>query len=138
MTRARPLTRMLVPAVLGLLLIAGGPVPGLAQTAPPQDLRQQFREADRNSDGKIDREEFHLRITEIFYMRDRNRNGYLVREELADVSQERFRAADTNGDGRLSLQEFLSARHRDFDAADTNGDGVLVIEEIEAYLKTRP
>lgn len=127
-----------VACMLGGLLVAGPAGSGLAQTTPSPDLRQQFREVDANGDGRIDREEFHRRTTETFYMRDANKDGFLARTELVNMNEERFRLADRDGDGRLSLGEFLRARHQDFDAADTNGDGTLSFVEVEVYITTRP
>lgn len=121
-----------------LLMIASG-LACLAQAgaadaqAPATDPRERFRTADKNGDGKIDREEFHQRTIEVYYFLDVTRRGYLTIEQLQGVVIETFRVADRSGDGRISLEEFLAARHRDFDAADTNKDGVLTIEEVEVY-----
>jgi Ca2+-binding EF-hand superfamily protein len=123
----------LVGAGLAALLLAG---PSTAQT-PDAELRERFRAADRNGDGKIDREEFHQRSVEQFYFRDAARRGHLTREQVQGTSDEAYKAADRDGDGRLSLEEFLNARHKDFEAADTNRDGTLSLEEIAAYRNVR-
>jgi Ca2+-binding EF-hand superfamily protein len=117
--------------VAGLLAVVG---PALAQLPSPQELRQQFKETDRNGDGKIDREEFHRRSVELFYFLDKDRKGYLVLVDVKGLTPEDFKAANRKADGKLTLEEFLNARFRHFDLADTNGDGSLTIEEVEVYV----
>jgi len=119
-------------AVVSAVVIA--PAAARAQLPSPQELRQQFQEADRNGDGKIDREEFYRRSVDLFYFLDKDRKGYLVIVDLRGLTPEDFKAADRNGDGKLTLDEFLNGRFRIFDLADTNGDGVLTIEEVEVYV----
>jgi Ca2+-binding EF-hand superfamily protein len=110
------------------------PGPASAQTGPP--LKERFAGADKNRDGKIDREEFHQAAVESFYFRDKARKGYLLIEELKDASPEAFKAANRKGDGRLTLQEYVNALFIDFDKADTDKDGSLTFEEIEVYSRT--
>jgi hypothetical protein len=107
------------------------PVPASAQTGAP--LKERFVGADKNRDGKIDREEFHQAAVESFYFRDTSRKGYLVIEQLKEASPEAFKAANRKGDGRLTLQEYVNALFIDFDKADTDRDGSLTFEEIEVY-----
>jgi Ca2+-binding EF-hand superfamily protein len=122
---------------LGLVLVAAACAVAadlaLAQPASRPDCLEDFRTADRNGDGRIDREEFHQRVVEQFFLIDKGRKGYLVREELIGVTDEAFKAANRKGDGRLTLQEFVNARFVDFAAADLNGDGVLTLEEIRIF-----
>jgi Ca2+-binding EF-hand superfamily protein len=125
--------RWLAPLTLAATLVTAGSA-AWAQLPSPQDLRQQFPEADRNGDGKIDREEFHLRSVEVFYVLDKDRKGYLVLVDLRGLTPEDFKAADRKGDGKLTLDEFLNARFRQFDLADTDGDGVLTLQEVEVYV----
>jgi Ca2+-binding EF-hand superfamily protein len=110
------------------------PAPASAQTGPP--LKERFVGADKNGDGKIDREEFHQAAVESFYFRDKGRKGYLLIEELKEASPEAFKAANRKSDGRLTLQEYVNALFIDFDKADTNKDGSLTFEEIEIYSRT--
>ncbi len=108
--------------------------PASAQAGPP--LRERFAHADKNGDGKIDREEFHRAVVESFYFRDKARKGYLLVEELKEAGPEAFKAANRKGDGRLTLQEYVNALFIDFDKADTDKDGGLTFEEIEIYART--
>jgi Ca2+-binding EF-hand superfamily protein len=118
----------------------------LALTASPafgdpkhQDPRAAFAETDENKDGRIDREEFHHRVVEIFYFGDVDKDGYLSREELiaAVAFPEDFANADTNGDGRISLYEFAKVRFATFDKVDADHDGVLSLEEVVATYETK-
>ena len=118
--------------VTSALMVATGAA--WAQLPSAQELRQQFLETDKNADGKIDREEFHLRSVELFYYLDKNRKGHLVIVDLRNLNPEDFTAADRSRDGTLSLDEFLNGRFQQFDLADTNGDGGLTLEEIEVYV----
>ena len=128
------------PAVAACLILAIlapatlRPVPASAQTGSP--LKERFVGADKNRDGKIDREEFHQAAVESFYFRDTSRKGYLVIEQLKEASPEAFKAANRKGDGRLTLQEYVNALFIDFDKADTDKDGSLTFEEIEVYSRT--
>lgn len=128
------------PALAGCLILAIlapamlYPAPASAQTGPP--MKERFAGADKNSDGKIDREEFHRAAVEGFYFRDNGKKGYLLIQELKEASPEAFKAANRKGDGRLTLDEYVNALFIDFDKADTNKDGSLTFEEIEVYSRT--
>ena len=89
--------------------------------------------ADKNRDGRLDREEYHQRMTEVFFFIDTDKDGNLTLTEIGaagEIDPERFNAADRNGDQTLSLDEYLNALHQDFDAADKNQDGTLDMEEL--------
>jgi Ca2+-binding EF-hand superfamily protein len=105
------------------------------------DKSSTVRSADTNQDGKIDLEEYHLRLTEVFYLIDVDKDGYLTLEEIQESVEEarsdRIRAADSDGDGKLSLSEYHSALDEDFHAADANKDGMLSSHEIDLMLETR-
>jgi Ca2+-binding EF-hand superfamily protein len=119
-----------------LLAVLAGPAV-LAAQPTAGDLDQALKNADRNRDGRLDREEFRLLMVETFYLRDRDRNGHLVVTEVTEMDVEVFRRADGNGDGRISLEEYVGVALRDFDAADVDRDGVLAYEEIRVYVRTR-
>jgi Ca2+-binding EF-hand superfamily protein len=117
------------------LLAALALPPALPAQAPPRDLGQIFKDADRNRDGRLDREEFRLLMVETFYLRDKDKNGYLVVTEVTELDAVAFRRGDGNGDGRISLEEYVNAALRDFEAADTDRNGSLAYEEIEIYVR---
>jgi Ca2+-binding EF-hand superfamily protein len=125
----------LLLATAALTLAAGAPRVD-AQTGPvPPDLRAAFKAADKNGDGRLDREEFRQAVIEGFYFRDKERKGYLTADQLPEASRAAFNEANVKRDGRLTLQEEVNATLKDFDAADVNKDGVLTYEELEAYVK---
>ncbi len=131
----KPRSRCLALIVMTTLGLSGGGA--WAQSPSPSELRQQFQETDRNGDGRIDREEFHRRSVDLFYLLDKDRKGYLMIGDLKGLPGQDFKAADREGDGKLTLEEFINGRFGNFDAADTNGDGVLTLAEIEVYVNRR-
>ncbi len=131
----RRITFRLVPVLLALAAS-----PAFGDEAPKkQDPHAAFAETDENKDGRIDREEFHHRVVEIFYFGDRDKDGYLTQEELvaAVVFPEDFKDADANGDGRISLYEFAKVRFASFDKVDADHDGVLSVEEVVTTYETK-
>jgi Ca2+-binding EF-hand superfamily protein len=113
--------------------LALGAVAALAEQTPnTHDPRQAYAEADRNRDGRIDREEFHQRMVEIFFHGDRDKDGYMTQAELEAtvVFPEDFKAADRDENGRISLHEFMRVRFYTFDEVDLDRDGALSVEEV--------
>ena len=118
-----------------LLALAASPVLG-DEASKSQDPRAAFAETDANRDGRVDREEFHHRVVEIFFHGDRDKDGYLTPAELqiAVVFPEDFADADRDSDGRIALYEFVQVRFATFDEVDADHDGVLSVEEVvEAF-----
>ena len=108
-----------------------------AAGAERMDANATMALVDKNKDGRIDREEFHQRMTEVFFFADVDKDGQLTFAELVAVSKvelETFKRADRDGNGKLSLYEFMYVIHRDFDAADKNQDGVIDLEELRALV----
>ena len=102
---------------------------------PRPDLRVAFNAADKNGDGRLDREEFRQAAIEGFYFRDKEHKGYLTANQLPEASRAAFKAANVKGDGRLTLQEEVNAVMKDFEAADVDKDGALTYEEFKAYVE---
>ncbi len=126
---------MIGRGIAAALLIAAWVVaagPAFAEERPAHDPRVAHQETDTNSDGQIDRAEFHARMVEIFFHGDRDKDGYMVWAELEAVVAlpDDFRGADSNGDGRYSLHEFIRVRFDDYDAVDTDRDGLLSVKEV--------
>ena len=107
-------------------------------TATKYDPRAAFAEADTNHDGVVDHEEFHVRITEVFFSADRNKDGFLDAKELKQLAfPDDFTTDDKDADGRVSMREFMRVRLRDFTTSDKNDDGVLSVEEVVAAYEGR-
>jgi len=105
----------------------------LAAGADRLDANATMALSDKNKDGRIDREEFHQRMTEVFFFADVDKNGHLTFAELVAVASadpEAFKRADRDGNQKLTLYEFMYVIHRDFDAADKNQDGVIDLQEL--------
>jgi Ca2+-binding EF-hand superfamily protein len=110
-------------------------LPAFGETpAPSQDPHEAFAQADENGDGRIDREEFHRRMVEVFFHGDHDKDGYMTQEELvATVTFPKdFDGAARDANGRISLYEFIRVRFATFDEVDTNRDGLLSLEEVVA------
>jgi len=127
--------RTLLLATAALTLAVGATRVGAQTGTVPPDLRAAFKAADKNGDGRLDREEFRQAVIEGFYFRDKERKGYLTADQLPEASRAAFNEANVKHDGRLTLQEEVNATLKDFDAADVNKDGTLTYEEFEAYVK---
>jgi hypothetical protein len=126
-------------AVLLLCVLVGtaGAASAAETAAAPHDPRAAFAETDTNHDNRIDRQEFHERMVEVFFHGDRDKNGFMAWPELEAVVAfpEDFRGADRDGDERISLYEFIRVRFEDYDPVDTDGDGLLSLDEIVAVFE---
>ena len=90
--------------------------------------------ADKNSDDRIDREEYHQRMTEVFFFADTDKDGSLTITEIqavADVDPQVFKAADKDGTQSLSIYEYQYVLHKDFEVADRNNDGTIDMTELK-------
>jgi Ca2+-binding EF-hand superfamily protein len=121
--------------IIALCMISA--VPAFAAGVPKLDPAATMGLADRNGDRKIDREEYHQRMTEVFYFADADKDGNLTIVELAaaqPVDPQAFQNADKDGNGKLTLGEFLYAVHLDFYTADTNRDGTIDMQELKVFM----
>lgn len=120
-------------SALGALALASS---AWAQPTPPrQDPHAAFVETDKNKDGRIDHEEFHVRMVEVFYHADADKQGDLSEVEYATLdSKASFAEMDTNHDGRVSMDEFVDRRTEQFNDVDKNDDGVLSEQEVLDYV----
>lgn len=124
-------TIRIATAALALILVGAA---ARADHHEPSEAQKAFAQADRDGSGDIDREEFHLRLVDLFFFVDLDRDGFVEHEELAKVTlvKQDMSETDRNGDGRISLHEFVEARFILYRQTDANGDGRLALEEVLA------
>jgi Ca2+-binding EF-hand superfamily protein len=129
--------RQIVLVVMLIAAVVTGTA-GYSVAAEQMTKEEVMATADKNHDGRIDREEYNQRMIEVFFFADTDKDGKLSWEELravvVDADPKRFKAADSDGDGKLALYEYLYVLHADFTTADKNQDGVLDMEEVAAML----
>jgi Ca2+-binding EF-hand superfamily protein len=110
-----------------------------------------FKDADKDSDGTLDREEARAMQDKRFDEMDTNHDGKLSKEEMAACKQGKmgnarhnkgskgFNKADKDHDGTLDRNEAKAlpnvARH--FDEIDTDKDGTLDRDEVHNHMKAR-
>ena len=122
------MSRIFFAALIALAAVAAS----AEEPAKRHDPKAAFAETDENGDGRIDREEFHHRMVEIFFHGDRDKDGHMTQAELAGAVEfpKDFDGADRNADGRISLYEFIQVRFATFDEVDGDHDGVLSVQEV--------
>ena len=104
-------------------IAAPGPLPsanvrGLRGPAPPEATemsreQRRFGRLDRDSDGRITRNEMLSARTRDFRRLDVDGNNLLTFEEWAVATANRFKSADANGDLWLSREEFATTKPRE-------------------------
>jgi Ca2+-binding EF-hand superfamily protein len=101
--------------------------------AADDDRDDRFEALDVNSNGRIDRDEWHGN-TDVWYRLDRNGDNVLTRAEVMGTPPDRFdrfASLDVDRDGVISPDEWHWSR-RSFDRQDANGDGVLSRREFSS------
>lgn len=93
-------------------------VNGLRGPAPPEASeisreQRRFARLDRDTDGRISRNEMMSTRTRDFRRLDVDGNNLLTFEEWAVATANRFKAADANGDLWLTREEFAKTRPRE-------------------------
>jgi Ca2+-binding EF-hand superfamily protein len=121
---------------LALLLALAGVWPWHLAVGQETQIREAFDLFDGNGDGRIDREEFQLNKTQIFY-RSLQRSGETssLRFEESNLTREAFTDADMDGDGVLSGSEWIEARFARFEIYDADSDQAISLEELEDRMR---
>jgi Ca2+-binding EF-hand superfamily protein len=127
-----------LPTVIMCFCFSGAAFAAGPQTIDPKTVMDS---CDRNLDGHIDRDEYHSRLTEVFFIVDVDKDGKLTLTEILaaypDVKPERVKAADRNSDGMITIYEFHEVLVKDFNAADKDKDGTLNGQETAAMLEDK-
>jgi Ca2+-binding EF-hand superfamily protein len=127
---------------LTIMVLAGCATPSHERYPTPPSMKERFRKADTDGNGRISRDEFvNYMITDAFSIMDKNGNASLTLSEYlaGGGTAETFRSMNTSGSGQLTLAEAIAspiARSRmaiPFDEADVNGNGSVSWEEFQAY-----
>merc|ERR1719153_1056408 len=91
-----------------------------------REVAKMFARADKNGDGKLDKEEWHRVL-----------NSAGCRTSMAEV-EEFFTNMDRDFDGKLSFAEFMGEEtplEKVFKSMDTDGDGTVTKEEFISICK---
>jgi Ca2+-binding EF-hand superfamily protein len=94
---------------------------------------------DLNEDNRIDIEEYHHRVTEVYFFLDTNKDGKLtvieIQRNIPNVDTVQIKNADVNGDAIITIYEFHYILDKDFEAMDKNQDGTLDKQEMKTFIK---
>jgi Ca2+-binding EF-hand superfamily protein len=132
--------RSLIAWVVAVLMF-GSFTLAMGQNMKPMKREAVIESCDKNGDSRIDRKEYSVRMTDVFFFADSDKNGFLDTKEILaavpDANPERVKSADANGDGKLDLRELQNALSKDFERADRNGDGVLDRDEVQHMMSQK-
>lgn len=122
-------TLSIVVAFMALSVIAGSTKLSAA-TATDEEIGAAFNEADLNSDGVLEIDEYVAYMVNLFASLDKDRDGFLIIADIPETPPERFRLFDRNGDNKISLGEGVGFKVMEFFDADVNNDGVMSLAEL--------
>lgn len=132
----------------------GQGIPGMPGMPPgegmnPEAIAGRFKEADKNGDGKVTKDEFPG-APERFANLDKDGDGGVTLEEMTAAmkgggpggpgdkgGKRMFQRFDKNADGKVARDEFPGGDAA-FQQMDKNGDGFLSSEEVDAMAGKRP
>jgi Ca2+-binding EF-hand superfamily protein len=94
---------------------------------------------DVDHDSKITREELEAGLRQYFKQADTNHDGKLDPDEVAAANQRRIALdgtaaiplIDWNHDGYVDFNEFASGVRSEFEQLDLDGDGVVTLDELK-------
>jgi len=115
------------------------PPPRAEDWHPPYNFMLRY---DSNTDGTITRRELEAGLRQDFRQADINHDGRLDPEEVREANLRRIQMdqstaiplIDWNGDGYVDFTEFSSGMRSVFEEYDANGDGVVTLGEMHVRI----
>jgi Ca2+-binding EF-hand superfamily protein len=96
---------------------------------------------DLDGDDRIDIEEYHHRITDVYFFLDADKDGKLtvveIQRSIPNLDSARINNADVNGDTIITIYEFRYVLYKDFDSMDKNRDGSLDTQEMKTAIEEK-
>ncbi len=106
----------------------------------PKEIYKKVKEADKNKDGKLSKEEVDERMRPHFDKVDTDKSGFLEAPEIRRAVRGmmiymRLKNADKDNDNRISKEEAPERMKARFDGIDKNSDGYLDLEELKPVIE---
>ncbi len=106
----------------------------------PKEIYKKVKEADKDKDGKLSKEEVSEHMRPHFDKVDTDKSGYLEKPEIRRAVRGmmiymRLKKADKDNDNRISKEEAPERMKAHFDKADKNSDGYLDLEELKPVIE---
>jgi len=113
---------------------------GRKRSFDPQEIFQKIKQADKDQDGKLSKEEVSEHMRPHFDKVDTDKSGYLEKPEIRRAVHGmmvfmRLKQADKDNDEKLSKEEAPQRMKTHFDKIDKNGDGLLDYEELKPVIE---
>jgi Ca2+-binding EF-hand superfamily protein len=128
---------LLVLAILSL--VAADAV--WAEAKPSMNSEGIMDITDLNRDGRIDIEEYHDRITDVYFFLDADKDGKLtvveIQRGIPSLDPDVIDNADVNGDTIITIYELRYVLYKDFDIMDKDKDGSLDKQEMKTAIQEK-
>ena len=125
----------LIPAIVMLIIMNTA----WATEKPTMSSDEIMDLTDLNQDDRLDIEEYHRRITEVYFFLDADKDGKLtvveIQKGMAGIDTDAIKKADVDGDTIITIYEFHYVLDEDFEIADKDQDGTLDRQELEGMVE---
>ena len=126
---------VLVPTIVVLIVMTAS----WATQKPTMNSDQVMDLIDLNRDDRVDIEEYHRRVTEVYFFLDADKDGKLtvveIQKGMTEIDADAIKKADTDGDTIITIYEFHYVLDKDFEIADKDRDGTLDEEELKGMME---
>ena len=110
-----------------------------SQTKQSMNSEEIMDITDLDGDDRIDIQEYHHRITDVYFFLDTDKDGKLtvveIQKSMPNLDADRIGNADVNGDNIITIYEFRYVLYKDFEAMDKNQDGSLDMQEMKTTVE---